>query len=145
EWQFFVIGIKPQCHRSACTERREKEVIRAGPRIKPTGLDRFIGKKAMRSTENFLLEFAAAGLSHENGAGFDLLIVGFSRLFKISFGPGRDHIGYIDRVASLAQKVIGTGKRYKTLRMFRRGKDSRGVFDADSVVGRRMKHQQCPA
>lgn len=89
-----------------------------------------------------MLEFSVAGFAHKNNADFDFLVAAFHRLLKIPLGPGGDHIGHIDRIALLAQQMIGTGERYETLGMLGGSENTRSILDADDVVGGRMKHQQ---
>ena len=77
----------------------------------------------------------------------DLLLViadgrrrnGFRRL-EIAFGPRRDDMRDINRIASAAQKMIGISHRHKAFRMFRRGKDSAGIIDPHGIIGRGVEN-----
>ena len=113
-----------------------------GPEFEPADLDRFVGQKPVRPAQDLLLEFSIAGFAHKHSANLDLRVAALDRLLEISLGPGGDHVRHIDRVALLAQQVIGAGERNETLGMFGRGEDPRRIVDAHGVVGRRMEYQQ---
>ena len=95
----------------------------------------------MWSAHDFLLEFAATGFTHKNDTNFDLFIAALCRLFKIALGPGRDHIGHIDRIVFPAQQMIGAGERHKAFGVLCSDENTRGILDTDDVVCGRVEHQ----
>lgn len=109
-----MLGIKPHRHRRTSAEAGEYQIVRARSGVEPAN-DRFVNKKSVRSTYDFLLEFSVAGFAHKNSADFDLLVATVHRLLKVPLGPGGDHIGHIDRIAIFAQQMIAPASDTKLL------------------------------
>src|SRR5262245_60573577 len=142
--QLFVIGVEPQRHRCAGAEGSEQQIVRGRTGIEPSHFDRLIGKTAVMPAWYLLLEFARTCLAHKNGASLNRT-AWRDWLVEIAFDPGGNDVGYVNRIALLAQQVIGAGKRDETFWMLCDGKNTRGIFDTDYIVSGRLQDQQCLA
>ncbi len=96
----------------------------------------------MRPDRNRLLEFSAPGFGDGHLARRGIASLRHRRGIEVAVGPGRQHVGDIDRIAALAEQVVGAGERDEALGMLCRQEDLRRVLNPDQLVGRRMEDQQ---
>jgi hypothetical protein len=100
------------------------------------------GNDPMRSDRDGLLELADTGLGDADGARFRVGACRGGRRIEIALGPRGEHVGGIDRVAAMAQQMVGVGERYEALGVLGGREDLARILDPDDGVDRRVENEQ---
>lgn len=142
ERKSFAVGVEPERHRRACSERRAEEVVRRWAGVEAADVDRFVREEAVIADHDVVQEGSLSGLGHHHWRARARRRCGRVLIDEESLRPARDHPCGVDGVIWSGQEVVRSVEGEKALGVPRSGVDPRRVVDANDVVSGGMRDKE---